>query len=89
MEKLPSIIVSSKLGTQTAKETTLPCGSSLILNKWQNLEASTPNPRTYASHPVYCALLQLEKVIGTKKQGSVNWTTCTQRGFPMHEIMCM
>ena len=65
-EKLPSIIAGSKMGTQTANEATLPGGSSLTLSKSQNIQASTPNSSTSASHPVHCALLQLEKVIGTK-----------------------
>ena len=56
-EKLPSIIASSKMGNQTANETTLPGGSSLILRKSQNIQASTPNSSTSASHPVHCALL--------------------------------
>ena len=50
-----------------ANDTTLPGGSSLILSKWQNILASTPNSSTSASHRVQCALLQLEKVIGAKK----------------------
>ena len=59
-EKLPSLIASSKMGTKTANETTLPGGSSLILSKSQNIQGSTPNSSTSASHPVHCALLQLE-----------------------------
>ena len=59
-EKLPSLIASSKMGTKTTNETTLPGGSSLILSKSQNMQASAPNSSTSASHPVHCALLQLE-----------------------------
>ena len=66
------IASSSNLGTQIANDTTLPGGSSLILSKLQNIQASTPNSSTSASHPVHCALLQLEKVIGTKKHLYVN-----------------
>ena len=68
-EKLPSIIASSKIGNQTANETTLPGGSSLILSKSQNIQAKTPNSSTSAIH---CALLQPEKVIGTKKHLYMN-----------------
>ena len=71
-EKLPSIIASSKMGNQTANETTLPGGSSLILSKSKNIQASTPNSSTSASNPVHCALLQLEKVIDTKKHLYIN-----------------
>ena len=46
LEKLPSIIISSKLGTQTVNETTL-CGSSLILSKSQNIKASTTRKRKW------------------------------------------
>ena len=73
--KLPSLIASNKMGTQTANETTLPGGSSLILSKSQNIQASTPNSSTYASHPIHCALLQLEKVIGTKNHLYMNHLT--------------
>ena len=55
-----------------ANDTTLPGGSSLILSKWQNIQASTPNSSTSANHPVHCALLQLEKVIGAKKHLYMN-----------------
>ena len=48
------------MGTKTTNETTLPGGSSLILSKSQNMQASAPNSSTSASHPVHCALLQLE-----------------------------
>ena len=53
-------------------ETTLHDGSSLILSKSQNIQASTSNHSTSASHSVHCALLQLEKVIGIKKHLHMN-----------------
>ena len=67
IEKLPSI----KLADNT-KINTIPGGSKSVTQDALNVEVDeTPMPETN-SHPVHLALLQIEKVIGTRKHLYIN-----------------
>ena len=67
IEKLPNIKLVDKTEINT-----IPGGSKSVTQDAPNVEVNETSMPETNSHPVHVALLQIEKVIGTKKNLNIN-----------------